>query len=258
MLEVVGIHGAVLDHGVGYNIVIVDLNVQRNVLGSQDGLGDLQNFGVGRGGSGNGDGGAVQCSVVNGGIIAVGGVGNGADHGAGILLDDEVSHLLALQSSLQSQDLGQVLIAFLDAEDVAVGGGGALDGQSILQGIEAGVDGVVGVDDGVVHILPHIGQLCGLSLYDLHIVGIFHDVILGGGDAGAVLELDNALLLQQQQSTGLVGGVVGNGDLNDSGILLAAAGEGQGQGQDQSQNQSSELICLFHNDTLLCDQLYFL
>ena len=47
VLEVVGVHGAVLHHGVGHNVVIVDLNVQGDVLGRQDLLGDLQDLGVG-------------------------------------------------------------------------------------------------------------------------------------------------------------------------------------------------------------------
>ena len=60
------------------------------------------------------------------------------------------------------------------------GGGGAFDGQGIIHGIQAGVDGVVGVDDGIVGVLQHIGQTGGLGLYDLHAVGILHDVVLGG------------------------------------------------------------------------------
>ena len=81
-------------------------------------------------------------------------------------------------------------------------------------------------------------------------MGILGDVVLGGGDAGAVLQLDDALLLQQKEGTGLVGRVVGNGNLNGGG-LLAAAGEGQGQGQHKGQDQSGELGSLFHGFVLL-------
>ena len=66
VLEVVGVHGAVVYHGVGHNIVIVALDIQGDALSGQDGLGNLQDLGVGGGGGSDGDGGAVQCSVVNG------------------------------------------------------------------------------------------------------------------------------------------------------------------------------------------------
>ena len=259
VLEVVGVHGAVIDDGVGHNVVIVDLNVQGDVLGGQDLLSDLQDLGVGRGGSGHGDGLALQRVIVHGGVIAVGGVLHHGDHRAGVPLSDEVGHLLALQSGLQSQGLGGGLAALLDGQDVGVSGGAALDQQGVIHGVQAGVDGVVAVDHGVVQIGQHIGQLGGLCLHDLHIVRILHDVVLGGGDAHAVLQLDDAVLLQQQQGAGFVGGVVGNTDLDDGSVGLvaavvglAAAGSqaqsqysGQGQGDDLSQS------VVFHVRSLL-------
>ena len=47
MLEVVGVNGAVLDHVVGDDVVIVLLDVQRDALGGQDLLADLQHLAVG-------------------------------------------------------------------------------------------------------------------------------------------------------------------------------------------------------------------
>ena len=178
---------------------------------------------MGRGRSGHGDGLALQSVVVHGGVIAVGGVLHHGDHRAGVPLSDEVGHLLALQSGLQSQGLGGGLAALLDGQDVGVSGGAALDEQGVVHGVQAGVDGVVAVDHGVVQIGQHIGQLGGLCLHDLHIVRILHDVVLGGGDAHAVLQLDDAVLLQQQQGAGFVGGVVGNTDLDDGSVGLVAA-----------------------------------
>ena len=259
MLEVVGVHRAVIDDGVGHHIVVVDLNVQGDVLGGQDLLGDLQDLGMGRGRSGHGDGLALQSVVVHGSVIAVGGVLHHGDHGAGVLLSDEVGDLLALQGGLQGQDLGGGLAALLDGQDVGVSGGAALDEQGVVHGVQAGVDGVVAVDDGVVHVGQQVGQLGGLGLHDLHIVRILHDVVLGGGDAHAVLQLDDAVLLQQQQGAGFVGGVVGYADLDGGGssvaavvVGLAAAGSkaqgqysGQGQGDDLSQS------VVFHVRSLL-------
>ncbi|MFQ9825205.1 MAG: hypothetical protein ACLRXP_00805 [Oscillospiraceae bacterium] len=51
-------------------------------------------------------------------------------------------------------------------------------------------------------------------------MGILGDVVLGGGDAGAVLELDDAVGFEQQQGAGFVGGVVGDCDLNGGVGLL--------------------------------------
>ena len=42
----------------------------------------------------------------------------------------------------------------------------------------------------------------GFGLNDLDVVGILGDVVLGGGDAGAVLELDDAVGFEQQQGAG--------------------------------------------------------
>ena len=247
MLEIVGVQGTVVHHGVGHHIVVVNLDVQGDALGGQDLLGDLQDLGVRRGGGGHGDGLALQGVVIHGIVIAIAGVGDGADHGAVILALDEAGHLPALQSGLQGQDLGGILVALLHGQDVGIGGGGALDGQGVLHGVQPGVDGVVGVDNGVVGVLQHIGQTGGLGLYDLHVIGVLHNVVLGGGNACAVPQLDDAVLLQQQQGPGLVGGVVGNGDLQ-GGALGAAARQGQGQGQDQRQNQRRQLHgSLFHD-----------
>ena len=216
---------------------------------------------MGRGRSGHGDGLALQSVVVHGGVIAVGGVLHHGDHRAGVLLSDEVGHLLALQSGLQSQGLGGGLVALLDGQDVGVSGGAALDEQGVVHGVQAGVDGVVAVDDGVVHVRQQVGELGGLGLHDLHVVGVVHDVVLGGGDAHAVLQLDDAVLLEQQQGAGFVGGVVGNTDLDGgSGGLIAAVGIGlaaagsQAQGQHNGQGQRHELgeSVMFHVFDLLC------
>ena len=212
---------------------------------------------MGRGGSGHGDGLALQSVIVHEIAVPIGGILHHGDNGAGVLLSDEVSHLLALQSGLQRHHL-RGLVALLHRQNVGVGGGAALDQQGVIHGVQAGVDGVVAVDHGVVHVGQQVGQLGGLSLHDLHVVRILHDVVLGGGDAHAVLQLDDAVLLQQQQGAGLVGGVVGDADLNGGGGLvtvgavLAAAGS-QAQGQHSSQRQSDDLgqSVVFHVRSLL-------
>ena len=203
---------------------------------------------MGRGGGGDGDGGAVQRIIVHRGIIAIGGIGDHGHHRAVILLVDIVHHLLALQSSLQRLNGISVLSALLHSQNVGIGGGGALDEQGVLHGVQAGVDGVVAVDDGVLGIRQQGGQLSSLGLHDLHIVGIIHNVVLGGGDAGTVLQGDDAVLLQQQQRTGFVGGVVGDQNFHAAVGLFAAGGQTQNQYQRQSQRGDLCKYGTFHDD----------
>ena len=74
MLEIVGIALAVLNDVVGNDVVVVLLNIQRDALFGQNVLADLQNLAVRSRSSSAADGLAVQCIVVDGGVIAVGGV----------------------------------------------------------------------------------------------------------------------------------------------------------------------------------------
>ena len=156
-------------------------------------------------------------------------------------MGDVIGDLLTLERGDQSLDLVAGLVAFLDGEDIGVSGGGAFNGQRILDRIQTGVDGVVGVDDGVVHILEDVGDLRGFGLNDLNVVGILGDVVLGGGDAGAVLELDDAVGFEQQQGAGFVGGVVGDCDLNGGVGLFAAAGENT-EGENCREGKRNELF----------------
>ena len=241
VLEVIGVHGAVLHDGVGHNVVVVGLNVEGDVLFGKDLLGDLEDLGVGRGGGGDGDGFAGERGVVDTGVVAVARILDGAHDRTVILLGDVIGDLLALERGDQSLDLVAGLVAFLDGEDVGVSGGGAFNGQRILDRIQTSVDGVVGVDDGVVHILEDVGDLRSFGLNDLDVVGILGDVVLGGGDAGAVLELDDAVGFEQQQGAGFVGGVVGDCDLNGGVGLFAAAGENT-EGENCREGKRNELF----------------
>ena len=214
MLEVVGVALAVLDDGVGDHIVVVLLNVQRDALGGQNVLADLQHLAVGSGGSGAADGLAVQCVIVDGGIVAVGGVLDDGDDSALVVFIHEVLDLLALQSSHQRLDLRLVLVALLADQHVDVSRGAVLHGQSVGHGVQTSGDGVVGVDDRVILVLQDVGHLSSLDLIDGDVQGVLLDVVLGGGQTGVCLQLEEAVLLQQGQSAGLVGGVVGDSDLD--------------------------------------------
>ena len=96
VLEVVCGAGAVLNNGVRNNIIVVGLDVKGDVLLGEDLLCDLKDFCVGSGGCCDGDGGALQSCVIDAAVKAVGGVINGGNDAACVLLGDEVCDLLAL------------------------------------------------------------------------------------------------------------------------------------------------------------------
>lgn len=88
--------------------------------------------------------------------------------------------------------------------------------------VQTRFDGVIGIDHCVVHILQDVGQLRCFYFVEFDVVRIVLDVQNGGGDAGVILYLDQAQILQQEQSSGFIGRVVGNGDggrLRDSASL---------------------------------------
>ena len=123
------------------------------------------------------------------------------DHGAVVGLINEILDLLALEGLHQGLDGGLVLPALLDGEHIGVGGArlavGSLNGQGVGH-LQPGVDGVVAVDDGHIHVRQTHRQLAGLQLHDVQVLGVLGDIRLGGGKAGALLEGDQPLLLQQE------------------------------------------------------------
>ena len=96
VLEVVCGAGAVLNNGVRNNIIVVGLDVKGNVLLGEDLLCDLKDLCVGCGRCRDRDGAALQCCVIDAAVKTVGGVINGGNDAACILLVDEVCDLLAL------------------------------------------------------------------------------------------------------------------------------------------------------------------
>ena len=108
------------------------------------------------------------------------------------------------------------------------------DGESRLQG-------VVAVQHHEGYLVLDTGNLCSFQLLNLHIVGVLHNVLDGGGKTRAVCQLDNAVVLQQEQGAGFVGGVVGDCDLNGGVGLFAAAGENT-EGENCREGKRNELF----------------
>ena len=181
---------------------------------------------MGRGRSANLDGG-----VIAGGLRNVVNDGEHGHDGARIGARDEVGNLLALQRSEQSFGLGRLLVAGADSNDVAVFLSGlrigALSSES-GRGVEARAQSVVAVDHRGVNVGKRARNACGFGFNELDVVGVFLDVVGGSRKARAVVEREQALVLQQQKRASLVGGVGRNGNLMLRG-RRPAAGECHGE-----------------------------
>ena len=73
------------------------------------------------------------------------------------------------------------------------------------------MNGVVSVQCRDVDILDDGRNHGGLKLFELQVLRIGGDVLRSGVDVLRILQLDQTGILQQQKSTGLVGGVVRHG-----------------------------------------------
>ena len=254
VLEVVGVDLAALHDVVRLDVVGELLDVEGDVLRGQDLLGDGEDLGVRGGRCGDGDGRAGEGVVVDGVVIAIARVLHDADDSAAIVLGDVVGDLLAGDGGLEGLDLVGLFVAFLHDEDVAVGRGGAFNEQGIGRRVQTGGDRVVGVDDGVVDVLQNVRDLRGLDLVEGDILRVLGDVIDGGGDAGAVFQLDVAVVLEQEQRAGFVRRVVRDGD-GDAGGFAAAGG----QRGEQENSHNEQCKNLFHDSqTFLCFDLFMM
>lgn len=64
----------------------------------------------------------------------------------------------------------------------------------------------------LLHLKHDDRNLRCFQLLNLHVVGVVHNVLDGCGQTCIVLQLDDAVVLQQKQRTGFVGGVVRHRD----------------------------------------------
>src|SRR2546427_8780695 len=84
-----------------------------------------------------------------------------------VLLEDELLHVGRVQRVHQLGDVGIVGTVLARDHDVGVGRIGTFDEQRILGGIELGLDGVVGVDQGQVHVSQRAWQQRGFEFLEL-------------------------------------------------------------------------------------------
>lgn len=93
---------------------------------------------------------------------------------------------------------------------------------------QARAQGVVAVDHRSVNIGKRAGNARGFRFDELDVIGVFFDVVGGSREARAVVEREQALVLQQQKRASLVGSVGRNGNLMLRG-RRPAAGECHGE-----------------------------
>ena len=226
VLEVVRVEAAVRQGDVGLHVVGEFNDLERPTLSSEQVFRSIQNLGVRRGRSANLDGG-----VVAGGLRNVVNDGEHGHDGARIGARDEVGNLLALQRSEQSFGLGRLLVAGANGNDVAVFlsclGVGALSSECGRR-VKARAQSVVAVDHRSVNIGKRAGNARGFRFDELDVIGVFFDVVGGSREARAVVEREQALVLQQQKRASLVGSVGRNGNLMLRG-RRPAAGECHGE-----------------------------
>ena len=135
VLEVVGVDLAVVYNVVGDNVVGELPNFKGNSLLCEDLLCNRKDLCVRSGRSGNGDLGAVQSRVINGGIVAIAGILNNGNNCSAVLGGDKVGNLLGGESGNESLYLIGILVSFLNCNDVGVSGSGTSDARDFSTGL---------------------------------------------------------------------------------------------------------------------------
>src|SRR5690606_449060 len=133
-------------------------------------------------------------------------------HGAFVLLHDEVFYRVGLQCVRQFLHGVAVFVVRAGNQDVYVGRLRAFDDQSVFRRVQTGFQRVVGVDQSNVYLVQDAGQGCGFEFFEVQVFGVVGDVTRSGGDLAFVFQSNQASLLQQQERTAAIGGVVGDGD----------------------------------------------
>src|SRR5256885_3253485 len=112
-----------------------------------------------------------------------------------VLLEDELLHVGRVQRVHQLGDVGIVGTVLARDHDVGVGRIGTFDEQRILGGIELGLDGVVGVDQGQVHVSQRAWQQRGFEFLELELLGVLGHVQRRGGQDRKSTRLNSSHLV---------------------------------------------------------------
>ena len=145
-----------------------------------------------------------------------------------------------------------VFVALTDCHDVGIRRILRFDENRIFLRIQSGRDSVVGVDAGQVRIVEGAGNLSGVEFDELEVLGIFGDICYRSVDGVAVLQFNQAGLLEQEQSAGTVGRVVRDSDfgaVRDVFDVFEFMGV-NGHGKDDGLADGGDLQALFLDDVV--------
>ena len=143
-------------------------------------------------------------------------------------LVDVLLDVVALHCLLESLDLVAVLLAAAAGNNVYINlcVVRVLGDEGVLGSVQVSLKRVVAVDDCEVDVSERTRQLLCGDLLNVEVLRVLGDVELGrvGGRVDAVLQLDEACVLKQEQRAGLVGAVVRDGDGGAVSKLLDGCG----------------------------------
>ena len=131
-------------------------------------------------------------------------------------LVDVLLDVVALHCLFKSLDLVAVLLAAAAGNNVYINlcVVRILGDEGVLSGVQVCLQCIVAVDNSKVNVCQRTRQLLCGDLLNVEVLRVLGDVELGrvGGRVDAVLQLDEACVLKQEQRAGLVGAVVRDGD----------------------------------------------
>ena len=142
------------------------------------------------------------------------------DYCALVGLINVLLHVVALESLLERLDLVAVLLAAAAGNNVYINLCviRVLGDEGVLSGVQVSLKRVVAVDDREVNVSERTRQLLCCDFLNVEVLRVLGDVELGrvGGRVDAVLQLDKAGVLKQEQRAGLVGAIVRDGSSMDA------------------------------------------
>ena len=122
-----------------------------------------------------------------------------------VLFVDEVLDRIGVERLHEGLNLGTILIALADDEDVDVRRGLVLHEEGIARRNEVRLHRPVRVDDGDVYVIKGAGQLRRFDLFEIQMLRIVDDILDGCCSADAVLELQQTCTLEEEQGASAVG-----------------------------------------------------
>ncbi|SPU76267.1 Uncharacterised protein [Brucella suis] len=105
-----------------------------------------------------------------------------------------------------------ILIGCAHHQNIGVGRFLAFPDQRIGFRIKACFKRIIGIDNRPIHIFQRTRQLCSVKFHEFQILRIFRDIRRADFQAFGAIQLDKAIIGQDQKRTSAIGRVVGDGN----------------------------------------------